>query len=97
MQRLLARRVESRLGFGAADGEDVKRHRFFSSVDWQAVLERRTEPPFRPLLRAADDTSNFDAEFTSKPPFDSPVGSSPSHSVNEMFAGFSYSSSSVLQ
>lgn len=96
IKRLLARRVESRLGYGPEDGEDVKGHRFFSRVDWDAVLARRTEPPFRPRLSAADDVSNFDAEFTSKPPFDSPVGSS-SDSVNDMFVGFSYNSSSLVQ
>jgi hypothetical protein len=88
--------VESRLGHGPADGEDVKRHRFFGRVDWDAVLARRTQPPFRPQLSAADDVSNFDTEFTSKPPFDSPVGSA-SQSVNDMFVGFSYSSSSLVQ
>ena len=93
IKRLLARKVESRLGYGLQDGEDVKRHGFFRSVDWAAVLARRTEPPFRPRLCAADDVSNFDTEFTSKPPFDSPVGSA-SQSVNEMFVGFSYNASS---
>lgn len=89
LKRLLNRKVENRLGYGASDAEAIKQHRFFSTVDWSAVLERRTVPPFRPALQGDDDVSNFDEEFTSKPPFDSPFGSI-SDSVSEMFTGFSF-------
>lgn len=89
LSKLLNRKVECRLGYGEKDAELVKCHRFFSSVDWEAVLERRTVPPFKPALRSDDDISNFDEEFTSKPPFDSPLGSV-SNSVTELFTGFSY-------
>lgn len=89
LTRLLNRKVENRLGFGEKDAELVKGHRFFSKVDWKAVIERRTVPPFKPVLGSDDDVSNFDEEFTSKPPFDSPFGSI-SDSVSEMFNGFSY-------
>lgn len=96
IKRLLNRQVTGRLGYGPADGEEVRAHRFFSRVDWDAVLARRTVPPFRPRLAAADDVSNFDTEFTSKPPFDSPVGSA-SQSVNDMFVGFSYRAPNGMQ
>jgi len=89
LTKLLNRKVENRLGYGEKDAELVKSHRFFSSVDWTAVMERRTSPPFKPVLRSDEDFSNFDQEFTSKPPFDSPLGSV-SDSVSELFIGFSY-------
>jgi len=90
LKKLLNRKVESRLGFGPKDADAIKEHRFFSSVDWSDVLERKTIPPFKPALRSEDDVSNFDEEFTSKPPFDSPLGSI-SDSVSELFIGFSFS------
>eukprot|EP00088_Acartia_fossae_P029020 TRINITY_DN29818_c0_g1_i10.p1 TRINITY_DN29818_c0_g1~~TRINITY_DN29818_c0_g1_i10.p1 ORF type:complete len:389 (-),score=104.93 TRINITY_DN29818_c0_g1_i10:236-1402(-) len=87
--RLLNRKAENRLGSGERDGEAVKTHRFFSGVDWDAVIDRRNPPPFLPTLKSEDDISNFDEEFTSKPPYDSPLGSV-SDSVSEVFIGFSY-------
>ena len=89
LTRLLNRKVENRLGFGTRDAELVKEHRFFSGVDWDAVINRKTIPPFKPVLKSADDVSNFDKEFTSKPPIDSPPGSI-SDSVSDLFNGFSY-------
>jgi len=90
LRLLLQRTVESRLGHGEADAAAVKRHRFFSSVNWDDVMARRTKPPFLPLLKSEDDFSNFDDEFTSKPAVDSPAHCSPSQSVDDMFLGFSY-------
>ena len=77
------------MGYGELDGEAIKSHPFFKSMDWTAIYERRIDPPFKPLLRSEDDFSMFDTEFTSRPPFDSPLGSV-SDSVTEMFVGFSY-------
>jgi len=90
LKKLLNRKVEARLGFGERDALPIKEHRFFSSVNWDDVFERKTTPPFKPVLRGDDDVSNFDEEFTSKPPFDSPLGSI-SDSVSELFLGFSFS------
>jgi hypothetical protein len=30
------------------------------SVDWRKVYERKVKPPFVPVVKAANDTSNFD-------------------------------------
>ena len=42
--RLMERDVKRRLG--ACGSEEVKRHPFFGSVDWEAMCERRVKPPF---------------------------------------------------
>ena len=42
--RLMERDVKRRLG--ACGSEEVKRHPFFGSVDWEAMRERRVKPPF---------------------------------------------------
>ena len=76
LKKLLNRSVEKRLGFGDKDADAVKNHRFFTGVNWSDVLNKKHTPPFLPQLKSADDVSNFDDEFTSKPAVDSPPGGS---------------------
>jgi len=90
LKKLLSKQVENRLGYGERDSLAVKEHKFFTGVDWDQVLAKKTKPPFLPLLRSEDDYSNFDDEFTSKPAIDSPAGPIPSQSVDDVFLGFSY-------
>ena len=40
----MERDVKRRLG--ACGSDEVKRHPFFGSVDWEAMRERRVKPPF---------------------------------------------------
>lgn len=42
--RLMERDAKRRLG--ACGSDEVKRHPFFGSVDWEAMRERRVKPPF---------------------------------------------------
>ncbi|KAK9842021.1 hypothetical protein WJX81_004559 [Elliptochloris bilobata] len=51
--RLLERKPARRLGMLAGKAADVKRHRWFDSVDWGALEARRVEPPRKPR----DDSS----------------------------------------
>ena len=44
------RGVVSRLGSTVADGEPVRMHPFFKTIDWNEVACRRLEPPFKPCL-----------------------------------------------
>jgi serine/threonine protein kinase len=39
---------------------DIKNHKWFSSVDWIAVYQKKLEAPFIPKIKSAGDTSNFD-------------------------------------
>jgi len=90
LQKLLKKQPHQRLGTGPLDGEAIRNHRFFESVNWDEVLAQKVEPPFKPNLMSEDDTSMFDQEFTDRPAFSSPSGPSPSSSVEEIFKGFSY-------
>lgn len=47
---LLHRNPQRRLGCGPEDAEEIKRHPFFSSIDWQALEECRIEPPWKPPI-----------------------------------------------
>lgn len=50
MRRLLRRNPERRLGASERDAEDVKKQPFFRQLDWEALLERKLAPPFRPTI-----------------------------------------------
>lgn len=46
--QLLRKSPEERLGHGPDDGEAVKTHDFFRSIDWRLVESRKMTPPFVP-------------------------------------------------
>ncbi|KAJ8255507.1 hypothetical protein COCON_G00193710 [Conger conger] len=50
-----------RLGNMKNGAEDVKKHRWFKSVDWDGVPQRKLKPPIVPKVSHEGDTSNFDA------------------------------------
>ncbi|XP_034457401.1 serine/threonine-protein kinase N2 isoform X2 [Hippoglossus hippoglossus] len=64
IQKLLQKNPGTRLGGGEEDASEIKRHRFFQGTDWDALLAKRAKPPFLPVIRAPQDVSNFDEEFT---------------------------------
>ena len=54
--------------FAGPDGiESVKRHPFFASISWEALLAKRVAPPFKPTV-VSDEAFHFDTAFTSKTP-----------------------------
>jgi len=46
--RLLERKPARRLGMLAGKAADVRRHRWFDGLDWQALEARRMQPPRLP-------------------------------------------------
>lgn len=60
---LLNRNPRHRLGANG-DAEELKKHPFFSDVDWEALSKKNVVPPFKPKLKSELDVSNFDPEFT---------------------------------
>ncbi|XP_015244756.1 PREDICTED: serine/threonine-protein kinase N2-like [Cyprinodon variegatus] len=64
MQKLLQKDPELRLGSGEEDAAEIKRHQFFQGMDWDALLAKKMKPPFLPAIKAPQDVSNFDEEFT---------------------------------
>ncbi|KAI1899339.1 hypothetical protein AGOR_G00060770 [Albula goreensis] len=61
-----------RLGNMKNGADDVKKHRWFKSIDWDAVPHRKLKPPIVPKVSHEGDTSNFDAypeeEWKKEPP-----------------------------
>ncbi|KAK0556894.1 Serine/threonine-protein kinase [Tilletia horrida] len=91
--QLLERDPRKRLGSQANGAQLIKAHPFFSKhIDWELLLAKKVQPPFKPAVASAIDTSNFDPEFTSEPAMDSVVddGHMLSATMQEQFVGFSY-------
>merc|ERR1719226_28095 len=91
LRKLLRRKVENRLGTSAG-AEAVKAHRFFSSVDWRMVAEKRYPPPHIPSFSNrsdATDVSQFDPRFTSKTPRESEINASPDKAAEAAELDFS--------
>ncbi|XP_063851048.1 ribosomal protein S6 kinase 2 beta-like isoform X1 [Scylla paramamosain] len=89
LRALFKRNPANRLGAGPEGVEELKRHPFFSSIDWNKLYSKEIEPPFKPAVSKADDTFYFDQEFTTRTPRDSP-GVPPSANAHQMFKGFSF-------
>ncbi|XP_059875376.1 ribosomal protein S6 kinase beta-2 isoform X3 [Delphinus delphis] len=96
VKKFLKRNPSQRIGGGPGDAADVQRHPFFRHVNWDDLLARRVDPPFRPSLQSEEDVSQFDSHFTRQTPVDSPDDTALSESANQAFLGFTYVAPSVL-
>ena len=88
LRALFKRNPTNRLGSGSNGINDIKNHAFFASIDWDKLLKKKITPPFQPTV-VADDCFNFDSEYTSRTPKDSPAVPA-SAATHELFRGFSY-------
>ncbi|KAL8181035.1 UNVERIFIED_CONTAM: Ribosomal protein S6 kinase alpha-6 [Gekko kuhli] len=89
LRMLFKRNPSNRLGAGPDGVEEIKRHPFFSTIDWNKLYRREIQPPFKPASGKPEDTFCFDPEFTAKTPKDSP-GVPPSANAHQLFKGFSF-------
>ncbi|XP_075803264.1 ribosomal protein S6 kinase alpha-1 isoform X1 [Microtus pennsylvanicus] len=96
LRALFKRNPANRLGSGPDGAEEIKRHVFYSSIDWNKLYRREIKPPFKPAVAQPDDTFYFDTEFTSRTPRDSP-GIPPSAGAHQLFRGFSFVATGLME
>ncbi|XP_033878117.1 ribosomal protein S6 kinase alpha-1 isoform X1 [Acipenser ruthenus] len=96
LRALFKRNPANRLGAGTDGAEAIKRHVFYSTIDWNKLFRKELKPPFRPAVARPDDTFYFDSEFTSRTPKDSP-GVPPSAGAHQLFRGFSFVATGMLE
>uniref|UniRef100_A0A672TQW9 Protein kinase C n=1 Tax=Strigops habroptila TaxID=2489341 RepID=A0A672TQW9_STRHB len=85
--KLFVREPERRLG---ARG-NIRQHAFFQEINWEALEERRMEPPFKPRVKSPSDCSNFDKEFLNEKPRLSCADRALINSMDQnMFSNFSF-------
>jgi serum/glucocorticoid-regulated kinase 2 len=83
---------------GTQGPAEIKSHPFFKDIDWRKLMAKKYQPPFKPSVESAVDTSNFDQEFTSEEPMDSVVADSHlSETVQRKFENWSYNPASTMQ
>ncbi|XP_072319173.1 ribosomal protein S6 kinase beta-2-like [Eucyclogobius newberryi] len=97
IKKLLKKSATQRLGASKEDCADIQKHPFFKHINWDDLLNKRVEPPYKPQLHSEEDVSLFDTRFTRQTPVDSPDDSRLSHSAELAFAGFTYVAPSVLE
>uniref|UniRef100_A0A452J559 Ribosomal protein S6 kinase n=1 Tax=Gopherus agassizii TaxID=38772 RepID=A0A452J559_9SAUR len=96
LRALFKRNPSNRLGAGLDGVEEIKRHLFFVTIDWNKLYRKEIKPPFKPAVGRPEDTFHFDPEFTSRTPTDSP-GVPPSANAHHLFRGFSFIASTLVQ
>ncbi|XP_019504121.1 PREDICTED: RAC-beta serine/threonine-protein kinase-like isoform X2 [Hipposideros armiger] len=93
LTELLKKDPKQRLGGGPSDAKEVREHRFFLSINWQDVVEKKLLPPFIPQVTSEVDTRYFDDEFTSQSITLTPPDRKDNLDQPTLFPQFSYSAS----
>ncbi|KAL5813978.1 hypothetical protein ACOSQ3_024760 [Xanthoceras sorbifolium] len=73
LKGLLQKDPSKRLGSGPSGGDDIKRHKWFRSINWKKLEARELQPKFKPDVSGKDCTANFDRCWTTMPADDSPA------------------------
>jgi serine/threonine protein kinase len=89
--KLLEKDPSKRIGF-ENDAEDLKKHPFFETIDWDKIKNKLCPPPKKPILCHKYDVSEFCTEFTDELPenFDLPEEIPKAKNIDKIFRGFSY-------
>lgn len=89
LSKMLERDPKKRIG--SKNAEEIKKHPFFKSIDWEKLLRREIEPPFKPIIEGgATSVSNVDEEFKSEAAKDTYVPPSKLDASKAQFPNFTY-------
>jgi len=77
------------------DGDDVMKHPWLSSIDWNKLLKKEIPAPWKPPVSSEADTTQIDRAFLAEPVKDTPPanGAAPISKVNAVdnqFEGFTF-------
>ncbi|XVF81920.1 hypothetical protein PTKIN_Ptkin16aG0001300 [Pterospermum kingtungense] len=88
LKGLLQKDASKRLGSGQGGSGEIKRHKWFKSINWKKLEAREIKPSFLPEVAGNHCVANFEECWTNMPVLDSPVAS-PTFGENP-FKGFTY-------
>jgi len=60
IKKLLTADLTKRLGNLKAGADDVKKHKWFTNLQWDALYKREVSAPIKPETNGGDDTTNFE-------------------------------------
>jgi len=60
VKKLLTADLGKRYGNLKNGVEDIKQHKWFKEINWQALIDKELPAPFKPSTKSPTDTSNFD-------------------------------------
>ncbi|KAF7721263.1 hypothetical protein EC973_004990 [Apophysomyces ossiformis] len=94
---LLEREPSRRLGTPNGGGpHSVRCHPYFDRLDWSAVYDKRTMPPYIPQLQSETDFSHVHPEFLRMAPkLSSTISNAFSESLQSAFHGYSFNEGSM--
>ena len=69
INKLLNKDPEKRIGSGKEGAENIKRHPFFSDIDWNKALNKELRPPFIPKIENETDIKYFEKSLVESPVF----------------------------
>jgi len=61
---LLMKDPKKRLGGSEEDVNEIQSHPFFECINWQEIVDKKVQPPFKPQVTSEMDTRYFDEQFT---------------------------------
>ncbi|KAK2177647.1 hypothetical protein NP493_587g01013 [Ridgeia piscesae] len=64
VKKLLVQDRTKRLGNMKNGAEDIKRHKWFKPLNWEAVYNKKLQPPIVPRIRHRGDPRNFFPDTT---------------------------------
>lgn len=94
---MLTREPQQRLGYRGA--QEIKAHPFFAPLNFDDVLQKKIDPPFKPTVTDEEDTRNVDKSFLNMPAQISPTPADPSlvaAASEKEFLDFTYVAKGVM-
>ncbi|XP_068108356.1 ribosomal protein S6 kinase alpha-5 [Hyperolius riggenbachi] len=91
---LLMKDPNKRLGCGPGGSDDIKKHPFFKSINWDDLAAKKVSAPFKPVIKDELDVGNFSEEFTDMDPTYSPAAMP--MNADRIFQGYSFVAPSIL-
>lgn len=92
LQGLLDKDPVRRLGASEEDASEIKRHPWFAKINWDKLVKKQIEPPYKPMVTSTEDTRNIDRMFLNEPAKDTPQAYelSPNAKQRNHFDQFTY-------
>ncbi|PIO31253.1 hypothetical protein AB205_0038800 [Aquarana catesbeiana] len=91
---LLMKDPKKRLGCGPEGSDEIKKHLFFKTINWDDLAAKKVPAPFKPVIKDELDVGNFAEEFTGMDPTYSPAALP--MNADRIFQGYSFVAPSIL-